>query len=365
MNLRWVIKETRVLITKIIRYYLNILYNIWIELKVVNLIVKDESDGKQSIDPGDWVSGIIEFIRTFFLNRGIILSEKAYVSLFLGIWTVFLIWLASKNYSELYILPIGFFIYFFLHLLGNWSWAQNMFKRMLNRPEYDIKLIKEDRKSYAEIAKIIKRHATNKPKEVIEIINEFIKNGKFKEDIQTALFDKYDTYSPTLIQYIDDILLSNDFSPNALIKYLYISPINEDYLRKLVEKYKKSNSFLFNLGRFQFYKFEDGSIEKKYYKTGYNFERFKNKIDKAGNFTMNFFGVLFIVIIIWGLTLELRFIDLLVVVSIGFIIFVLIINSINAISVWIEKKKVKALLAKEKIELEESELEKFLIELDL
>jgi hypothetical protein len=332
---------------------------------VVNLIVKDESDGKQSIDPGDWISGIIEFIKTFFLNRGIILSEKAYVSLFLAFWTIFLIWLSSKNYSELYILPIGFFIYFLLHLLANWSWTQNVFKRMLNRPEYDIKLIKEDRKSYAEIAKIIKRHATNKPKEVIELIEEFIKEGKFKEDIQIALFNKYYTYSPTLIKYIDNILMSYDFSPIALGEYLYhMDSTNEDFLRKLVEKYKKSNSFLFNLGRFQFYKFDEGSIEKKYYNAGYNFHNFRDLTYNVGKFT--YILLIFSVIIMDEWTfLKSTLINFLLIFFLSLFFFVLSVTSINALKFWCEKKKVKELLNKEQLKLEESELEKFIIELDL
>lgn len=327
-------------------------------------IIKEESGSKKSIDPGDWISAIIEFVRTFFLERGVVLSEKAYVSLFLSIFSVFLIWLSSNKY-EAYLLPLGFFIYFLLHLLSNWAWSQNLLMKLSNRSKYDIKCIKENRIAHTKVALIIAKYATKEPQEVIGVIENFIEQGRFKEDLQIALLQKYNEYPNVLVKYIDDILLKYDFSPKALRTFLSTGNLNEDYLKKLVIKYRKYKPFIFNLGRFQFYKFEKGSLDNKYYTAGYYFK-------KSFNIISNIFAIIIILLLVIIFILVIGFNTKYFTIFAGTyrveiyafsvsLIFMAVLLVVH-IGKRVTEKKIRSSLEKEGIKLEDIDFEKFIRE---
>lgn len=336
----------------------------------MNSIVKEESEGKKSIDPGDWISGLIDGVENFLEGRGIFLSQKAYTSFFLFLWTFTIILVYSqKAFIDVAYLPAyGLLFYFLQELFRKSPISRRFYLYVLKRPDYDFELIRQDKVTHRKVAYIIEKHATNKPQEVINIINELIEKNRFTEDIQWALFKKYYEYPFSLKEYIDDLLIKYDFSLKAIGKYLIVCRLSDDFLKRLIDKYKKHPSFLFNLGRFKLYTFEQHSNEKKYYTMGYNFKNYTKVV--------YYINIIFVIVMSFSiLVLDLSYLTQMPlifgsIVGKTFYVFsplllLLSLTVFNAIKYWFTKKKIRTLLKKDGLQLEEIELEKFINELNL
>ena len=128
-----------------------------------------------------------------------------------------------------------------------------------------LKKIEKDKLPYTDFAKFISDCLVKSPEKAKEIINDNINKEMFNEDIQLALFERYYEVPPTIVEYIKKLLLSQPFFQRALGKFLSFESPEKDFLEKLVNKYGEEDSFWFNLGHFQHYKFSQERKEKKYF----------------------------------------------------------------------------------------------------
>ena len=229
------------------------------------IIVKERSDGKKPVDPGDWISGIIEWIDELFKNRHIFISKKGFTSLYLGLYTFVLLYFICKIEpltDVTYILAYGPILYFMSELIPK-----------LHKLKYDLEQIKNGRKTHNEIGLIIENQSIKNPEGVINEVNILKKNKLFQEDIQISLLINYNKYPAKLKKYVDELVLSFSFSPKAICYFISLAKFQKDYLNKLIDKYGKQESFLFNLGRFQYYNFEGDVFKENYYNAGYAYKK--------------------------------------------------------------------------------------------
>ncbi|MGB8215936.1 MAG: hypothetical protein WCE94_01435 [Candidatus Methanoperedens sp.] len=316
--------------------------------------MQEESPSK-SPDPADLFVGVMEFIKKLFVRKRLFLSDKAYNSLFISMLLVFQIWLTLNYPAEAYFAPVVAFGYFLVHLVN---------KLLLERSDRDIIGLRDNAIAYNEIASKIEKCAISKPHEIIEIIKEYIKNKRFSEDIQIALFKEYGRYSFELRDYIErDVILKEPITAKAMGVFLSVSTLQDDFLKKLVTEYSKHNSFLFNLGRTQFYEFGDGRDEKKYYTAGYNFEKF-NRVLQTISPILIIVPVIVIATIYISIYGSFNNIEKNYLVIYMILVIIYIYISVFFVNM-LEKKKVKEVLENEQIILEEIQLEKFIDELNL
>jgi hypothetical protein len=348
-------------IIKIIKYHLNIVCNIWIEIDVMNSIIKEESGGKRSIDIGDLFAAIIDATKNFFARKGILLDEKTYVSLFLFIWSVVLIFLWIYDYIGVYFILAVLLLYFLFKVYIKWSGY-----------DYDLKRLGDDKIEHTKVALIIGRLAINDPDEFIKLINDYMNEGKFKESVQIALIGKYNKYSFKLKAYTENLVLEKKVTPKAAGLFLIKSAksLPDEFLRNIVDKYRDSNSFLFNLGRSQWYEFKDGTIEQKYFNAGYQFKKIRRTNQIVG--ILLYISIMFLYILLSSMLIFKSNIPIVVLpIFLIFYLFVLLLVAIvlaaylNIAIFMIEKKKAKMLLKKEQIELSEIKFDKFINELNI
>jgi hypothetical protein len=323
----------------------------------VNLIVKKKSGGRLSADPGDWIKAVIEFIDSLLERRYIIISTTTRNSLYLGLYTLvayaFFIFKPVVDYS-VYLPIFAPFVIALIKLIN---------EVYLTRAERNLEKIKTGTMTEYQIASTIKKFGKKQPEKVIEAIEDLIQNGSFKKPvIQKALLEKYWTYPIILVNYVDNLLLNFDFSLRSLKRHFRYQ-LNKENLDKLVEKYGGKNEFLFILGRYQRYKFEEDSERKKYYVAGYNFEKTAVWINRA--------MFVFVILISMGLIGVASFFiyyvsnfDIInVILSVGGMIGILLLIFVaDAIHYRAFKKKINTVLKKEGIELEEPDLETFVSE---
>jgi hypothetical protein len=320
--------------------------------------MQEEGSGK-SPDPADLFIGIMEFIKKLFLRKRLFLSDKAYNSLFISMLLVFQIWLTQNYPAEAYIAAVVAFGYFLLHLIN---------KLLLERSDRDIIGLRDNVIAYNEIASKIKKCAISKPHEIIEIIKEYIKNKRFSEDIQIALFAKYGRYSFELREYIEnEIIIKQTITPKALGVFLITSvlALPDEFLEKIVDKYRNSNSFLFNLGRSQMYKFEDGTKEQKYYNAGYQFKKFRKLTRNVGIFVIISLAIAFFALgVFYGIIKSSTPFGILIFYSVAIFYFIVVLLIVK-IRYLLDKEKARTLLMNEQIELSEIDFDKFINELNL
>ena len=232
---------------------------------MANIIVRERSDKIKSIDPGDWISGIIEWIDDRFKNRNVFISKKGFTSLYLGLYTFVLLYFLCqiKSLTDIrYIASYGPIFYFMLELFSKF-----------HKSKYDLEQINKSTITHYEIGLIIEKQSTKNPDGVIQEIDKLKSEGNFEEDLQFSLLKKYDEYPMKLKKYVDDLTLTFILSPAAICYFVSLTSFQEDYIKKLNDKYGNHESFLFSLGRFQYYNFEDDQLGKKYYNAGYKYKK--------------------------------------------------------------------------------------------
>ena len=236
-------------------------------------IVKERSNGKLSIDPGDFVVGIIQWIDEYFEKKNIFISNKGWTSLYIGL----MILLVSCSFTGkiitnpftyyTYAIAYGLILYFCLE-----------FGRKIYKSKYDLEQMKKATITHNKIGLIIEKQSTINPEGVIEEIKKLIKEGNFEENIQFSLLRKYNDYPLNLKKFVDMIALEGKFSNKTLNYLLSVGEFSEDFLEKLFQECGKVESLIFNVGRLQYYNFEDNSVEKNYFLAGYQYKQENYKL---------------------------------------------------------------------------------------
>lgn len=236
-------------------------------------IVKERSNGKLSIDPGDFVVGIIQWIDEYFENKNIFISNKGWTSLYIGL----MILLVSCSFTGKIITnPFNYYTYAIAYGLILYFWLE--FVRKIYKSKYDLEQIKKATITHNKIGLIIEKQSTINPEGVIEEIKKLIKEGDFEENIQFSLLRKYNDYPLNLKKFVDMNALEGKFSNKTLNYLLSIGEFSEDFLEKLFQKCGKVESLIFNVGRLQYYNFADNSVEKNYFLAGYQYKQEKYKL---------------------------------------------------------------------------------------
>ena len=226
-----------------------------------------------SIDPGDFVVGIIQCIDEYFEKKNIFISNKGWTSLYIGL----MILLVSCSFTGkiitnpftyyTYAIAYGLILYFCLE-----------FVRKIYKSKYDLEQIKKATITHNKIGLIIEKQSTINPEGVIEEIKKLIKEGDFEENIQFSLLRKYNDYPLNLKKFVDMIALEGKFSNKTLNYLLSVGEFSEDFLEKLFQECGKVESLIFNVGRLQYYNFEDNYVEKNYFLAGYQYKQENYKL---------------------------------------------------------------------------------------
>ena len=316
---------------------------------MVDLSVKDKKEVSKAPDPGDSISGFIEYIEEQFEKRGIVLSKQAYTSLYLGVWTFIIIYVYSNKpitdylaYSPAY----GPLLYFLLIFLPK----TKLYKKMFEKGDYDFECIMDNKIAYANIARSIEINSTKNPDKLIQSINHLITIDKFKVDIQLALLENYDKYSIQLVDFVAELLISQTFHPKAVSKYLSVANLDDKDITDLANKYKNYILFSFSLGRFKLNEMKDVGIKHDYYVAGYKTAKTIDPINK-------YYIVLFITLI--SIIVLMAYYEYITNI-LHLAIVIIIINIPSRLARAKKEKAIKNALLAENIKLDEIELKSFI-----
>ena len=322
-------------------------------------IVKERSNGKLSIDPGDFVVGIIQWINEYFERKNIFISNKGWTSLYIGL----IILLVSSSFAgEIITNPLNNYTYGIAYGLILYFCLE--FVRKSYKSKYDLEQIKKGTITHNKIGSIIEKQSTINPEGVIEEINKLIIEGDFEESIQFSLLRKYNDYPRNLKNYVDMTALEGNFSNKTLNYLLSIGEFSEDFLKKLFQNYGKVESLMFNVGRFQYYNFEDNSFEKNYFLAGYQYKKdnYKLWIGRliAISIALLIFSIVMIPVEVYGhlLTNEMSFLIIIMFLLIGIFVYERLVKETKIYLINTNLKKIN-------IELTGPKFDKLLDELNI
>jgi len=326
-------------------------------------------------DVASFLVGLIS--RVFFSITGKELQEDAekafaYFLVFFSLIIGIVGW--PKNLSDLMHIywgaPLVFLLYSVFVAGQNWKQINRFFKKFQQRTELAFIDIIEDRVHHDDLEILLSTMSFNLD-QIEEIIEHLKKRDQFTPNAQCSLLSNKKVYGTEIFPFIKDSLISEDWESSAICIFLIESEgrLDEEYIKKLIEKYKGRKSIIFCVGRYYNYKPELSQEEKRYFDVGFNFQIKKMRVSKL---LYNSYPWIFLIIFIstslfFGIKLS-SFLSVSVTFFPIFLIFIVIylfgLNWIftpifNWILNIIFKDEVRKELKKQGIEISPFELEKF------
>lgn len=182
------------------------------------------------------------------------------------------------GFLKLYLVPLSFFILFIMDLLNNITWVNNWFMKIFKKSEFEYCGIINDSVSLSELENYLQYKAFNS-QQFISIVEHLKKKNQFSPKCQAKLMCNKALYEVESINYIKDSLLEFDFVTQSVCIFLKNMEMRLDpqYLEKLIERYGKSPSVLFSVGKYHKYKINESD---SLYRLGYEFHYKRKPYDK-------------------------------------------------------------------------------------
>jgi hypothetical protein len=252
-------------------------------------------------DPYSYISDlIIQISKNITNGRG--LSQNGVNSLFLFILTGGLLYnytvfpQSISQFLKLYLVSLLFLFYFIIDILKNIPFINNLFMRIFKRSDFAYCAIISDSISIYDLENCLEYKAFSS-QQLIDIVEHLINKEQLSPKSQAKLMLNTSVYEIESVTYMKELVLKYEFTAHAICIFLrkMSRRLDYKYLDKLIEKYGKSPSVLFSVGKFHNYKV-DGS--NSLIKLGYEFN-FKRKPYFQIYFTSLIFSLLLSIILLF------------------------------------------------------------------
>ncbi|MGB9928854.1 MAG: hypothetical protein ACPK85_10680 [Methanosarcina sp.] len=221
------------------------------------------------------------------ITKGHGLSKRGVNSLFLFLLTGGLLYQyaqSPQNITEfftVYAVPLVFLFYSFMDILKNVSFVNTLYVRIFKQSDFVCDTIINYSISLDELERYL-LHTVFTSQQFTDIMEYLVRNNQLSPQCQVNLMRNYSLYEVESINYVKDLLLKFNFTPQAVC--IFLSKMQKrldcDYLDKLTEKYRDFPTILFLAGAFHLYKADEPN---SLYKYGYECEHNPPKFSYSRN----------------------------------------------------------------------------------